>query len=80
MHGERIDVHLNSRMRRNAVGHSAVVNGFNNNQRVNSQTNAQLGAMQAKNRECLKLLFQTVRLSAKQGLTYRGKTLEDSNF
>ena len=67
-------------MHRNAVGHSAVANGFNNNQRVNSQINAQLGTMQANNRECLKLLFQTVRLLAKQGLAYRGKTPEDSDF
>ena len=57
-----------------------MANGFNNNQRVNSQINAQLGTMQANNRECLKLLFQTVRLLAKQGLAYRGKTPEDSNF
>ena len=79
-HGERIDVNLNSRVHRNAVGHSAVANGFNDNQRVNSQTNAQFSTMQAHNREHLKSLFQTVRLLAKQGLAYRGKTPEDSNF
>ena len=67
-------------MHRNAVGHSAVASGLNDDQRVNSQMNAQLGAMQSNNRECLKSLFQTARLLAKQGLAYRGKTPEDSNF
>ena len=58
-YGKRINIHLNSCMHQNAVSHSAVANVFNNNQHVNSQIKAQLGAIQVHNREYLKLLFQT---------------------
>ena len=77
---ERINAHMHSRMHRNAVGHCTVSRGFNNNQRVNSQLNAQLETDQANNREYLKLVFKAVRLLAKQGLAYRGKNQEESNF
>ena len=50
-YSEQIEIHLNSYMHRNALGYSAVVNGFNINQHVNSQINTQLGTMQVNNRD-----------------------------
>ena len=76
-----INIHLNSYMHQNTNDYSAVANGFNNNQYVNSQINTQLGTIQVNNREYLKLLlFQTTQLLAKEGLVYRDKIPEDSNF
>ena len=52
----------------------------NNNDYIDQNIMNALGAEQAENREYLRLLCLNTRLLAKQGLAFRGKTPESSNF
>ena len=47
---------------------------------VETQLSSKLNADQIENNKYLKLVMMTVRLLSKQGLAFRGKTDDDSNF
>ena len=57
-----------------------VQNGLNPNDRDNAALNKELESMQENDRECLKMFFQIVKFLAGQGIAFRGKTDNESNF